>query len=499
MAYKHVIRAKTRNLLNITPSMCKHCTYKDGILKANVVNFYYAVLNVTDLFEIGNTYTVSWGIIHKKSLSQTASVVVYGKSKTDPDKTVFREYRSAVTGNNYTFTINDEDFSSISFVELRFFRYNTITTDTESSILNIQVELGSTPTPYTPYNYLQSNKRMIKVSDVCQLYAKNIWKEYTDLYGVSIKNNNDGSITLNGTATESFFYTNILDYEIKPNHVYFYFDAYNEEPSWSTYVGGCEGKLIDASGAGGANYAIYNLKREGTIAKARPDLPKNLLNTFCMCYKGFTLNNVTIKPQLFDLTEMFGAGHEPATVAEFRQRFPNEYYPYSPQCWLTSYKSAVVCKTKNLFDVNNAAPYTFANDNPPSNRISLKDGIYTTTYNNYNVGSGLRIKDGLVLSPGTYTLSLSVITVGETTPITGLTYGFKLYKSDGTKPVITTYTEKFNSRCSHTFTIPADCTDIRLYLAPYCNSRQEYVYISLKDIQLEQGSTATSYVPYQHL
>ena len=366
----------------------------------------------------------------------------------------------------------------------------------------VMFEWGSTPTPYTPYNYLQSNKRMIKVSDVCQLYAKNIWKEYTDLYGVSIKNNNDGSITLNGTATETFFYTNytnILDYEIKPNHVYFYFDAYNEEPSWSTYVGGCEGKIIDASGASGANYAIYNLKREGTIAKARPDLPKNLLNTFCMCYKGFTLNNVTIKPQLFDLTEMFGAGHEPATVAEFRQRFPNEYYPYSPQCWLTSYKSAVVCKTKNLFDVNNAAPYTFANDNPPSNRISLKDGIYTTTYNNYNVGSGLRIKDGLVLSPGTYTLSLSVITVGETTPITGLTYGFKLYKSDGTKPVITTYTEKFNSRCSHTFTIPADCTDIRLYLAPYCNSRQEYVYISLKDIQLEQGSTATSYVPYQHL
>lgn len=173
----------------------------------------------------------------------------------------------------------------------------------------------------------------LKVSNVCQLYAKNIWKEYTDLYGVSIKNNNDGSITLNGTATESFYYTNILDYEIKPNHVYFYFDAYNEESSWSTYVGGCEGKLIDASGAGGANYAIYNLKREGTIEKARPDLPKNLLNTFCGVYKGFTLNNVTIKPQLFDLTEMYGAGNEPTTVEQFRQDFPNEMYEYSPVCW----------------------------------------------------------------------------------------------------------------------------------------------------------------------
>lgn len=351
--------------------------------------------------------------------------------------------------------------------------------------------------PYSPLINLSSNKRMIKLNSVCQLYAKNIWQEYTDLYGVSIKNNNDGSITLNGAATQTFFYTNRLDYEIKPNHKYLYFDYYPQTPSWDTYVGGCEGKVNHESDV---MFAIYNLKNDGTINPSSPTLPSNtLLNTFCMCYKGFTFNNITVKPQLFDLTEMFGAGHEPATVAEFRQRFPNEYYPYSPQCWLTSYKSAVVCKTKNLFDVNNAVPYTFTNDNPPSSRISLKDGIYTTTYNNYNVGSGLRIKDGLVLSPGTYTLSLNVITVGETTPITGLTYGFRLYKSDGTKPVITTYTEKFNSRCSHAFTIPADCTDIRLYLAPHCNSGQDYVYISLKDIQLEQGSTATSYVPYQHL
>ena len=489
MAYKHVIRAKTRNLM--TDEMFTSA----GFTKQPDGSWY-----VPDSVVLNNK--VMWE--NTEGIAGPITMSFYGRSSApyyagvaqwlveDVDGTI--TYRTPTgTSSEWvygTWTFDSKTVSKVYWVNI---------SNRPLYLRGVMFEWGSTPTPYTPYNYLQSNKRMIKVSDVCQLYAKNIWKEYTDLYGVSIKNNNDGSITLNGTATESFYYTNILDYEIKPNHVYFYFDAYNEESSWSTYVGGCEGKLIDASGASGANYAIYNMKREGTIEKARPDLPKNLLNTFCRCYKGFTLNNVTIKPQLFDLTEMFGAGHEPATVAEFRQRFPNEYYPYSPQCWLTSSKSAVVCKTKNLFDVNNAAPYTFANDNPPSSRISLKDGIYTTTYNNYNVGSGLRIKDGLVLSPGTYTLSLSVITVGETTPITGLTYGFKLYKSDGTKPVITTYTEKFNSRCSHTFTIPADCTDIRLYLAPHCNSRQEYVYISLKDIQLEQGSTATSYVPYQHL
>lgn len=509
MAYKHVIRAKTKNLFNvnsewervIAPLTDVNLSIEGNTISGvDLANGISAIISPTKIpISTNKVYYTSGQCSGDSSIlvrltDESGEVLTTGIAETYYPYNQY--YKAFIVYLNGTFSITNDNAKYLQ-LGLRFAKGTS--TSTRATFTNVQVELGSTPTPYTPYNYLQSNKRMIKVSDVCQLYAKNIWQEYTDLHGVSIKNNNDGSITLNGTATETFFYTNILDYEIKPNHVYFYFDAYNEEPSWSTYVGGCEGKIIDAGGASGANYAIYNLKREGTIAKARPDLPKNLLNTFCICYKGFTLNNVTIKPQLFDLTEMFGAGHEPATVAEFRQRFPNELYPYSPQCWLTSYKSAVICKTKNLFDVNNAAPYTFTNDNPPSNRISLKDGIYTTTYNNYNVGSGLRIKDGLVLSPGTYTLSLSVITVGETTPITGLTYGFRLYKSDGTKPVITTYTEAFSSRSSHAFTIPSDCTDIRLYLSPHCASAQDYVYISLKDIQIEQGSTATSYVPYQHL
>lgn len=166
-----------------------------------------------------------------------------------------------------------------------------------------------------------------------QLYAKNIWQEYTDLYGVSIKNNNDGSITLNGTATETFFYTNRLDYEIKPNHKYLYFDHYPQTPSWESYIGGCEGKVNHESMV---TFAVYSLNKDGTIDSSSPNLPSNtLLNTFCMVYKGFTLNNVTIKPQLFDLTAMYGFGNEPTTVAQFRVDFPNELYEYNLYNYLT--------------------------------------------------------------------------------------------------------------------------------------------------------------------
>lgn len=493
MAYKHVIRAKTKNLLNITPSMCKRCTYKDGILKANVVNFYYAVLNVTDLFEIGNTYTVSWSIIHKKSLSQTASVVVYGKSKTDPDKTVFREYRSAITDNNYTFTINDEDFSSISFVELRFFRYNTITTDTESSILNIQVELGSTPTPYTPYNYLQSNKRMIKVSEVCQLLDKSKVESNT-VSGLTFTNNKNGTWVVNGTSRGPA-YSNDLIPDSKSYSLFGHKLLLMVACDDDNIV--LEFKYIRKDGTGyGFNYYKEHIHTLTEIENYDSFQVKLItLKT------GVTFTNTQATPQLFDLTEMFGAGHEPATVAEFRQRFPNELYPYSPQCWLTSYKSAVVCKTKNLFNVNNAVPYTFYNENPGGHLMWLKDGIYTTRINNYAQGNGLRIKDGWKLPAGVYTLSVKVVDCSDFGTGGYANIGFYYKIADGTWHVLNgpRYSYAPGITLSFGINIP-EHIELRLYLN-YQNMNGQFLagYISYKDIQLEQGSTATSYVPYQHL
>ena len=46
--------------------------------------------------------------------------------------------------------------------------------------------------------------------------------------------------------------------------------------------------------------------------------------------EGYTADNLVFRPQFFDLTRMFGAGNEPATVKEFENMFPNPYYPYYP-------------------------------------------------------------------------------------------------------------------------------------------------------------------------
>ena len=57
-------------------------------------------------------------------------------------------------------------------------------------------------------------------------------------------------------------------------------------------------------------------------------------NGNCIIYlrlrgNGNTYSNVSVRPEFFNLTKMFGAGNEPTTVEEFEKMFPNDYYPYN--------------------------------------------------------------------------------------------------------------------------------------------------------------------------
>ena len=40
---------------------------------------------------------------------------------------------------------------------------------------------------------------------------------------------------------------------------------------------------------------------------------------------------------IIDLTDWYGEGKEPATIEEFKQTFPNKYYPYSKKRLLNKY------------------------------------------------------------------------------------------------------------------------------------------------------------------
>ena len=106
-----------------------------------------------------------------------------------------------------------------------------------SYIYNIQLEKGSTATNYVPYGYLQSYKKAIKVSDVCQLLDKSKFPANKVDQGVTYTNNGDGTVTVNGTSTSTYYSNYQIPIDIKhciPLHKYAILSTGLKEDAGST-------------------------------------------------------------------------------------------------------------------------------------------------------------------------------------------------------------------------------------------------------------------------
>lgn len=166
-----------------------------------------------------------------------------------------------------------------------------------------------------------SFKKAIKVGVVAQLLDKNTYYNTQTKLGITATNNGDGSWTINGTATANGYI--------------------NFSAQLSSLVGGH--KMLICGNKENSNFHLALLNQPitdigtGAIGIVNQSLEKS----WGISWKsGAVINNVTITPQLFDLTEMFGAGHEPATVDEFKAKFPEAYYPYQ-RAVLTVYNKVV--------------------------------------------------------------------------------------------------------------------------------------------------------------
>lgn len=183
-------------------------------------------------------------------------------------------------------------------------------------------------------------KTLKKVSDVCQLLDKSKYPATKTVGGITYTNNGDGTITINGTNTKRLTVPIYTLHKLHKSHFYI------KRGRFSINYG----------------YAMQ-IKDDFSLYK----VSNNLNNAVYYYLPIGTYDNVIDKLQLFDLTEMYGAGNEPTTVEQFRQDFPNEMYDYKPYCFvksyktllkasddkiITSYKKSLVCKTKNLFGNN---------------------------------------------------------------------------------------------------------------------------------------------------
>lgn len=178
--------------------------------------------------------------------------------------------------------------------------------------------------PYNPSNIITSYKKHFKVSDVCQLVDKREFDSSRTVNGVTFTNNGDGTYTTNGTYTGT-----------SPNGQVYRLQVVR---------GIVESRIYAVTGCPtGGKKGVFYLTTFGTEDDTGSGflIKKTSGNVFLYLVVK-TANNVTFKPQFYDLTEMYGAGNEPTTVEQFRQDFPEEMYPYSPRCWVTSYKTRLI-------------------------------------------------------------------------------------------------------------------------------------------------------------
>lgn len=179
-----------------------------------------------------------------------------------------------------------------------------------------------------------SFKRSIKVGEITQLVAKDKLSPNQTNKTLTFTNNGDGSITVSGVvfsmAQNIYNISNLK--ELVKGHKYL--------------LSGCP------EGGGSLTYMlrlnVYNPNNHGwedhgtghIFTFDREYYDRDVVGIYIYERQVGAEINRTYTPQLFDLTEMFGAGHEPATVAEFKTKFPEAYYPYQ-RAVLTVYNKVV--------------------------------------------------------------------------------------------------------------------------------------------------------------
>lgn len=341
-------------------------------------------------------------------------------------------------------------------------------------------------------------KKLIKVSNVCQLLDKSKYPATKTINGVTFTNNGDGTFTVNGTA-ESGSGFRLDTFYIEGNRTYLMIGC----PE-----GGGAGKYFMFDG-----YSKPGSDLGSGIIKTVSGSDRTLCSPILYVVTGQTVSNLVFKPQLFDLTEMYGAGHEPTTVEQFRQDFPEEMYDYSPHCWLTSYKRVIMtgagnylttyqrnltCKTKNLFDISSVTDVCYYSNNASidSSKWSIDGNIFKCAIGMHK--GRLYLKPKFTLKAGIYTLSSYALMSNVDNSGSRVYVGYINF-TDGTNKSASLISNGTVTLVTHNIILEQDSEIALILQGNGTADNNEYLDSTFWNIQIEKGSTATEYVPYGHL
>lgn len=161
-------------------------------------------------------------------------------------------------------------------------------------------------------------------------------------------NKTTGTITVNGTATEDISQT-IMTASTRLNT--------NWIPTAYFYLRGCPtGGSESTYWLEWANMAVKDIGN-GVYRKINanggfPDTREVYCNPSIHIKSGTTMTNKVFRPQVFNVSNIYGLGKEPKTITDFNKDYPYSIYPYGKQEILTTKVSGIKIRAgyKNLLD-----------------------------------------------------------------------------------------------------------------------------------------------------
>lgn len=274
--------------------------------------------------------------------------------------------------------------------------------------------------------------------------------------GITFSRQEDGSFVATGKnidGTMSYVYTKI---NVTAGHIYF---------SKSIRLGDV-GKSYLAGVTIGNN--AYDRGKGALATASQTGIASFVVQMF---EKGAEAKNEVVRPRVFDLTLMFGAGNEP-TAEQFNAMFPAESYPYNPGEIISSTTANVELEGKNLW-----------NDSDPAfTQVLLNAGFL------YN--SGVWHTNNIVFS------SVNIGTIPQQSVLsydilanTGLNPRIELFS--GETRIMPRNLESTGKWIHHNLNIPSGTVIDRIVL-DYASRG----VCKIKNIQLERGTTETAYSPH---
>lgn len=342
--------------------------------------------------------------------------------------------------------------------------------DLDSAVLKNSVAVGDNVYPIADKTRALVSRIEGKTTKMVQLFDKSVISATKTVNGITYTNNNDGSVTINGTATAESYIIVVPRDKITNGHKILY---------------GSEQNTSD-----------YGVAWETNIPPTKFNTSTTNNNYTVVVTSGVTVDNVKIYPQIFDLTAM---NRKDITTAEqFKAEFP-ELYPYENGNIYPAKISGVKFTGKNLFNYN----WTRIGEGDVRNASIVKAlGNGAILQGNESDTPGDQYYQNGWFSPGYVSDKYKIyLRAGDRVTISA---NYEILESDNTLATVglhlygiidTQFTSlhsvktKVLTRIVQTFTIKSNDS---FYLVFTLNSNK----VKITDIQIEISDAPTAYEPY---